>query len=481
MFYPGVRGGRVNSIIILIIFLITPAYISYAQTTLTYTSSGTFVPPAGVTSVSVVCRGGGGAGGGANAATNKYSGNGGGGGGCSTNNSLTVTAGTSYTITVGAGGIGGVGINGGNGGSSSFGSLLTAGGGGGGYANSATGGGAGGTGTCNGGNGHNTLNNNNLPGGGGGGGGGTTVNGVSATSQTGGAGGSVGGGAGGNGGYSGNTIYGDGLPGTIPGGGGGGGGSEHGRNSRSGGDGARGEVTVTFTCSSYNIWSTWVNGSSCPGSQATVYMSAVIPVGTYTVTYNLSGSNTATGNTATMVVTSSGSGSFLTSSLANSGTTTVTITRLGSGSGNGVDPLCYSDISANNIVNITVIPTPYITLGANPSVCEHTTTALLPYTDRDAEYYSIDFDAAANSAGFSDFTGWGLPASSPIAINVPYGAPIGTYNGTLTVGKNTPPCVGNSYPITVTISGTPPVSPTTAASDRNNFCSDDAGNISLSV
>lgn len=473
LFNAVIKGGRVYYIVFLIIFFFISVNNSYSQTTLTYTASGTFVPPAGVTSVSVVCRGGGGAGGGST--LNKYAGNGGGGGGCSVNTSLTVTAGTSYNITVGIGGTGSTG-NGGNGGSSSFGSLLTAGGGTGGNANSASGGGGGGTGTYSGGNGFDSDNNKNGPGGGGGGGGGTIANGGTATSRLGGAGGTSGGGVGGDGGWGGNI----GNIGSIPGGGGGGGGDLSGSGSTNGGDGARGEITITYTCSSYSLYSLWVNGSICQGSTATVNMSAVIPVGTYTVTYNLSGANSATGNTSQMIVTSSGSGSFVTSSLANSGSTTVTITRLSSGSGNGVDPLCYSDISSNNTVNVTVNSTPYITLGAFPVVCLTTTTAYLSYTATNAEYYSIDFDATANSAGFTDFSGWGLPAS-PISINVPYSAPAATYNGTLTVGTYTPSCTGNSYPITVTVSGSPPVAPTSAASDRDNFCSDDAGNISLSV
>lgn len=65
-----------------------------------YTTPGTYswVCPAGVTSVSVVCVGGGGGG-------STYPGNGGAGGGLGWKNNIAVTPGSSYTVVVGAGGI----------------------------------------------------------------------------------------------------------------------------------------------------------------------------------------------------------------------------------------------------------------------------------------------------------------------------------------------------------------------------------------
>lgn len=113
-----------------------------------FTSSGTFTVPASVTTVWVSMSGGGGGGGNGYPAGSWMdytdAGGGGGGGGDAVNSSvLTVTAGASHTITIGAGGAASTGTytSGGNGGSSSFGSLLTvAGGGGGGYAGSGTGG-----------------------------------------------------------------------------------------------------------------------------------------------------------------------------------------------------------------------------------------------------------------------------------------------------------------------------------------------------
>lgn len=78
-----------------------------------YTTAGTYswVAPAGVTSVSVVAVGGGGSG----RARNQvcfifHAGSGGGGGGLGYTNNISVTPGASYTVVVGAGGVGAIPI-----------------------------------------------------------------------------------------------------------------------------------------------------------------------------------------------------------------------------------------------------------------------------------------------------------------------------------------------------------------------------------
>ncbi len=80
-----------------------------------FTTSGTWVAPAGVTRVSVLAIGGGGAGGAA-----PRGGGGGGGGGLGYNNTVTVVPGNSYTVVVGARGVGVVANDGGDGGDSYF-------------------------------------------------------------------------------------------------------------------------------------------------------------------------------------------------------------------------------------------------------------------------------------------------------------------------------------------------------------------------
>jgi len=84
----------------------------------TFTSSGTFTVPSGVTSVSAVVVGGGG-GGGDNDPDKDDEGGGGGGGGALAYGSWTASAGQQYTVTVGSGGNGGSG-DGDNGSSGGF-------------------------------------------------------------------------------------------------------------------------------------------------------------------------------------------------------------------------------------------------------------------------------------------------------------------------------------------------------------------------
>ncbi|MFN7883788.1 MAG: hypothetical protein ACK5PF_12360, partial [bacterium] len=109
---------------------------------------------------------------------------------------------------------------------------------------------------------------------------------------------------------------------------------------------------------------------------------------------------------------------------------------------------CVSTLSA---VTVT-LGNPTITLGASPSVCSGTTTANLTYsgTTGSPDQYSIDFDAAANTAGFIDVVNVALPLT-PIVITVPGAAAAGVYNGNLTVRNSLAGCVSLVSAITVTI------------------------------
>lgn len=233
--------------------------VSFGQTTrtVTFKSSGTWTVPADVTQITVEVWGAGGGGGGNY--SNKDGAGGGGGGGYS-RGVFSVTAGNTYTITVGQGGNGGYrGQDGSAGGSSWFGSTSTllANGGNGGKQVTSTGG-VGGTGgavgiatgtgavTYSGGNGAAGKNNNYGIGGGSGSSAGTAANGNSAsnsikTYSQAGATAPTGGGDGAAGGSASN-----GVGGMSPGGGGSGAGEGW---SNSGGNGADGQVKITFTSS----------------------------------------------------------------------------------------------------------------------------------------------------------------------------------------------------------------------------------------
>ncbi|HWR93625.1 MAG TPA: GEVED domain-containing protein [Flavobacterium sp.] len=222
-----------------------------AQSNSTFTSTGTWKCPQGVTTIQVEAYGGGG-GGGYGGGTNKYGGGGGGGGAYIKNNSVTVTPNTTYNIIIGNGGIGGststgVNANGTDGTltSATFGTttiIANPGIGGKGYNNGFAGGIGGVGGTSNGGNG---ASGSTTYSGGGGGGAGPIGNGFSATNSIGGNGN---GGVAGKGGNGNTANFEDGIIGGNYGGGGGGG-----TKNKIGGNGAGGFLIITYTCPSNTV------------------------------------------------------------------------------------------------------------------------------------------------------------------------------------------------------------------------------------
>ncbi len=162
----------------------SPAYVG-GYVVETFTTSGTFTPPAGVSTVDYLIVGGGGGGG---SYINSFTGGGGGGGGGMLTGSVSVSSGSPYTVTIGAGAAGGTGgVSGSKGSDSSFNGLTSVGGGGGGGSSAVgaaggSGGGGGGLSAIAGGSGTAGQGNNGATSGGGGGAGSVGV--------TGGAGGS---------------------------------------------------------------------------------------------------------------------------------------------------------------------------------------------------------------------------------------------------------------------------------------------------
>ncbi len=356
-----VKPATFVALVVLFILIISPGTI--AQTTQTFTASNTFTAAAGVATLTVECWGGGGGGGNSSHTGTGISRAGGGAGGAYVKKTISSPSG-SYTVTIGSGG------NGGNAGTDSwFGSLSTViakGGAAGGNANKSLG--TGGTGSSSGsiGDAGSVFGGGNgaaasvLGTGAGGGGAGSTGTGNNATfTIVNGAGTANYGGAGGIGfllalaSANGNDAadYGGGGSGascvTIIAG-----------SSATGGKGGAGLATVSYNCPTYSLTNA-DNTSICAGNAATVAITsstAGLPTGTYTVTYNLSSPNAATGNTATMVVTTAGTGTFTTSNLLASGPTTITITHFKSGSGIG----CSSNISSGNTATIAVNTAPSI-------------------------------------------------------------------------------------------------------------------------
>lgn len=227
-----------------------------------FSATNTWQCPSGVSSVTVECWGGGGAGGGANSTTNT---GGGGGGGAYSKSVLTLTPGTIYTVTVGAGGVGVSNANGGVGGDSWFsttGTILAKGGGAGLLAATGGSGGASGSGVgttvFSGGNGGTSSAGPSMASGAGGGSAGSTSIGGNGTTGTGGAGSAgTGGGAAGAAGLVAGTS-GAGNAGNFPGSGGGG--ATTTATARAGGNGGSGQVIVTFadTASYPNLIASYV-------------------------------------------------------------------------------------------------------------------------------------------------------------------------------------------------------------------------------
>lgn len=356
---------------------------SIGQTTVTFPASGTWTPPAGVSSATVECWGAGGAGGGSTVTT--VLGGGGGAGGSYARSIAAVTPGTAYTVTVGTGGVGATAI--GSAGNPSWfnttGTIYAQGGAGGAAPNGGTvAGGVGssassiGTTVYAGGSG---ANGTTALSGGGGGGAGSTGAGGTAVGATAGIGTTLNGGTGGAGD---NTAASEsnGLPGNTYGGGGSGAmvsdGTDH-----SGGSGANGYVTITYTCPTYSLTGTSGSSPVFQGNASTVTLTgsaAGLPVGTYTVTYNLSAPNAASGLTATLTVSTAGNGTFSTSTMANIGATTITITNLTSGT-------CSSAIAANN--------TSVVTVSAPPTYCASSATSTA-----DEEILNVTFGTLNNSS-----------------------------------------------------------------------------------
>ena len=207
------KQSTFSKLFLSLLFLIGVSSVSFAQT-FTDNASGTWVVPTGVTSISVQAWGAGGAGGGS---TTNGSGGSGGGGGAYAINTFAVTPGQNINYTVGTAGAGSNGA--GTAGNDTTILALTARGGTGGGANQ----GAIGTGGTATGGSTNTTGGNGLVG--------TAIGGNGGNGANGGAGG-----AGVNGG--------PGLPGNTPGGGGG---AERQGGGSAGGNGAVGQITITWT------------------------------------------------------------------------------------------------------------------------------------------------------------------------------------------------------------------------------------------
>lgn len=380
-----------------------------AQTT--FISSGTYIVPPGVTEIKVECWGGGGAGGGVTNAN--HNSGGGGAGGAFETATLSVMPGQVINYIVGTGGMPVAGGNGTNGGTTVFLSVSAAGGQGGKVGTGNSGQGAGGVftpGFYNGGAGAAGLTQSH--GGAGGGSAGNGEDGNDATGSTGGMGGS--GSIPGGDGADGPIVIGTGIAAVSLSGGGSGAFNGGGVNStvRAGGAGFRGQITI-YTCV-LELTSTQVTSPICVGGSSSVTLNgtaARLPAGTYTVTYDVSAPNAASGLTATMTVVTAGTGTFSSPVLTNAGMTTITITNLDNGS-------CSSPQTNNNTATIDVATDPLTPTGTRSPidgvVCAGQTLTLTNVTDLGGGTGNCNLEYRYNNG--SGVTAWSTTPSSFAAV-----------------------------------------------------------------
>ncbi|KQO29803.1 hypothetical protein ASF10_04635 [Flavobacterium sp. Leaf82] len=404
-------------------------FYSWSQTTNTFTNNGSFVVAAGLTSLTAECWGAGGSGGGNDTSTSA----GGGGGGGYSKATITITPNTTINYLVGAGATGTT-ASGIAGGASTFSTVSANGGGAGtsGTGGAAGIGGAAGTGTTfSGGKGSNgSLVLGLLFSGGAGGGAGTASNGNDAAGVAGGVA-VTGAGAGGNGA----TLAGAGGNGATPGGGGGGGLVLLGIGNNKGGNGGNGQIKITYTCPTYSITgATAANACATDGNSIITVTgnAANLPVGTYTVTYNRS-IPAITGLTATMTVSTAGTGTFTAVGLTTVGSSNITITTIASGT-------CSSTISATNVATVTISgASAGGTVAGGTTICSGLTSASLSLSGQTGTVTKWQFSVTpfavwtdiASTAGLTSYTSGVLTQTTQFRAVVQNG-PCSVANSTFT-------------------------------------------------
>ncbi len=215
--------------------------------------------------------------------------------------------------------------------------------------------------------------------------------------------------------------------------------------------------TSTAASGQYSLTVTY-SGSACTSNAS---VSAVVTVADYPLAFNVTGGNgcSATGIT----VATSGSESGVSYSLKRMPSTTVeTITGTGSG-------LTFTPVSTVGEYQViatraggcatamngsdTIRQTPTITPGLMPSICQGITDQSIAYTPTTGApaTYSIDWNAAANTAGFTDITD--APLGSTLGYSIPATGAVGLFTGTITVSNGY--CVSAGYTTTLTVYATP--------------------------
>lgn len=114
-----------------------------------------------------------------------------------------------------------------------------------------------------------------------------------------------------------------------------------------------------------------------------------------------------------------------------------------------------SNINERVPVTVNVNPSPSISLGTMPQVCEFLTQAKIPFSNllHSPSTYKIVWEQVALDAGFENIEE-NLPNGSEIQISIPVNIAPDAYNGSLTV-KNANDCTSTAQNVQITIKPTP--------------------------
>ncbi|WP_371539978.1 PA14 domain-containing protein [Flavobacterium sp. Arc3] len=214
-------------------------------------------------------------------------------------------------------------------------------------------------------------------------------------------------------------------------------------------------VNVTSPCPTYIINSVSATNACMSGTSTAIISSTStgLPIGNYTVTYNRS-SPSATGLTATMTVSTAGTGSFSVTGLTTAGSSTITVTKLTLGS----CETTFTGKTANLTVNANNTAT--VVFGS-PNVCVGTAITAVTHTTTGAT--GIGAAAGLPAGVISSFTPntitiSGTPTASGIYdYSIPLTGGCGSVNATGTIivsATNTAPTIGTrTQPTCTTATG----------------------------
>uniref|UniRef100_UPI0030DD92BB beta strand repeat-containing protein n=1 Tax=uncultured Imperialibacter sp. TaxID=1672639 RepID=UPI0030DD92BB len=209
-----------------------------------------------------------------------------------------------------------------------------------------------------------------------------------------------------------------------------------------------GPIAVSDPGGAAIVEGTHVQPTNCDTPNGEIVLTGVTS-GSYSVDFSLDGTPQAT-----QTISATGSG--------------IAIVNLNEGAYTNISITDVSSCRSNTIggpIQLTNSSDPTITLGVNPSVVTGSTSANLPYssTTNGPDQYTIDYDAAANTAGFADISAFTSLPVSPIALVVPGAAAINTYNGSLVVKNSSTGCISSTTAFTVTITASGDVTPPAAS------------------